>query len=263
MKTPTRNAALGLLFWTFVGAVLALTVMAISPANSFRLSNAPPPTVMELISRAFRYGVEFILNSFRTLPLPTLFTALMPFLIFYNLRSEPAPALTPVQRKTVLIVLAVIPVISYLLIVGSFLPSVYGQSFPVERARFAGQLCLVAGLMIEASLLAVLLAQYKTSLPLKFISVILLAAATLYPLRAAWLSLGDIPEYRTRAQEWDVREGQIFEWRKTNLDLIVDQFNGVDGVKELDVNAEHWANRCAAQYYGLNSIRAYPQPNIP
>jgi hypothetical protein len=216
-----------------------------------------------LFSRAFLYGVEFILNSFRTLPLPTLFTVLMPFLIFYNLRSESAPALTSGQRKNMLILMAVIPVICYLLIVGSFLPSVYGQSFPVERARFTGQLCLVAGLMIEASLLASLLAQFKTSLPLKLISAVLLAVTALYPLRSAWISLGDIPEYRTRAQEWDVREGQIFEWRKKSLDLIVDQFNGVDGVKELDVSENHWVNRCAAQYYGLNTIRAYPQPNIP
>jgi hypothetical protein len=162
-----------------------------------------------------------------------------------------------------LILMAVIPVICYLLIVGSFLPSVYGQSFPVERARFTGQLCLVAGLMIEASLLASLLAQFKTSLPLKLISAVLLAVTALYPLRSAWISLGDIPEYRTRAQEWDVREGQIFEWRKKSPDLIVDQFNGVDGVKELDVSENHWVNRCAAQYYGLNTIRAYPQPNTP
>jgi hypothetical protein len=263
LKTPARNSALWLLFWTFVGAALALTAMGISPANSFRLGNAPPPTVMVLFSRAFLYGVEFILNSFRTLPLPTLFTVLMPFLIFYNLRSESAPALTSGQRKNMLILMAVIPVICYLLIVGSFLPSVYGQSFPVERARFTGQLCLVAGLMIEASLLASLLAQFKTSLPLKLISAVLLAVTALYPLRSAWISLGDIPEYRTRAQEWDVREGQIFEWRKKSLDLIVDQFNGVDGVKELDVSENHWVNRCAAQYYGLNTIRAYPQPNIP
>jgi len=122
--------------------------------------------------------------------------------------------------------------------------------------------------MIEFSLLGSLLAHYSShiaeTLPLKLVSAILLAVTSLYPLRAAWISLADIPEYRTRAQEWDVREAQIFAYRaQGGTDLIVDQFNGVDGVKELDVNENHWVNRCAAQYYGIKSIRAYPQPNIP
>jgi hypothetical protein len=261
MKRPTRGMALTLLSVSFTGAVLALVVMAISPANSFRLDNAVPPTIPVLFSRAFGYGLEFILNSFRTLPLPTFFTVLMPFLIFYNLYASPIPALTSIQRKRALILLAVIPILSYLLIVASFLPSVYGQSFPVERARFAGQLILVAGLMIEAALLGSLSAQFRSriveTLNLKLMSAILLAVAAFYPLRAAWISLADVPEYRTRAEAWDVRQAQIYEARaQGQTDLIVFQFDGLEGVKELDVNANHWVNRCAAKYYKVDSIRA-------
>jgi hypothetical protein len=268
MKRPTRGAALSLLIWSFAGAVLALVVMAIAPANSFRLGNTAPPTFLILFSRTFRYGFDFILNSFRTLPLPTLFTVLMPFLIFYNLYASPIPVLTTTQRNRSLIILAVIPTLSYLLIVVSFLPSVYGQSFPVERARFTGQVCLVAGLMIEASLLGSLSAQYRSritkALPLKLVSAILLAVAALYPLRAAWISLADVPVYRERAAMWDEREAQIYTLREQGqTDLVVVQFNGVNGVKEMDVSENHWVNRCAAKYYGLNSIRAYPEPNLP
>jgi hypothetical protein len=261
MKRPTRETALWLLFFSFTGAVLALVVMAISPANSFRLGNAAPPTIPVLISRSFRFGFDFILNSFNTLPLPTFFTALMPFLIFYAMYASPAPALTGMQRKRSLILLAAIPVLSYLLIVASFLPSVYGQSFPVERARFAGQVSLVAGLMIEAALSASLLAQFRAriveTLNLKLVSAILLAAAALYPLRAGWISLADVPEYRERARAWDIREAQIYTSRaQGETDLIVFQFDGLEGVKELDVNANHWINRCAAKYYQVESIRA-------
>jgi len=263
MKRATRGTALSLLLWSFAGAVLALVVMAISPANAFRLSNAPPPTISLLISRSFSYGFDFILSSFRTLPLPTLFTVLMPFLIFYNLYAAPIPALTPAQRKLASIMLAVIPILSYLLIVASFLPSVYGQSFPVERARFAGQLGLVTGLMIEAALLGSLSAQIRSRiteiLNLKLISAILLAVAALYPLRAAGLALADIPVYQTRAEAWDTRETQIYKLRaEGQTDLIVFQFDGVEGVKEMDVNANHWVNRCAAKYYQVDSIRAIP-----
>jgi len=263
MTRPTRGTALSLLLWSFAGAVLALVVMAISPANAFRLGNALPPTIPLLISRSFSYGFDFILNSFRTLPLPTLFTVLIPFLIFYNLYASPIPALTPAQRKLTSIMLAVIPILSYLLIVASFLPSVYGQSFPVERARFTGQLSLVVGLMIEAALLGSLSAQIRSRiteiLNLKLISAILLAVAALYPLRAAALALADIPVYQIRAEAWDTREAQIYKLRaQGQTDLIVFQFDGVEGVKEMDVNANHWVNRCAAKYYQVKSIRAIP-----
>jgi hypothetical protein len=220
-----------------------------------------PPTIPVLFSRAFRYGFEFIFNSFQTLPLPTFFTALMPFLIFYHLYSPPTLELTAAKRKQTQLMLAVVPVLSYLLIVASFLPSVYGQSFPVERARFAGQVCLVAGLMIEASMLGSLFAQYRSqivsALKFKLVSVILLAVTALYPLRAMWITLGDIPEYRDRAKAWDMREAQIYEAREQGkTKLIIIQFDGLEGVKELDVNANHWVNRCAAKYYKVDSIRA-------
>jgi hypothetical protein len=268
MKRPTRGAALSLLFLSFIGMVFALVVMAIAPANAFRLSNALPPTIPVLISRTFSYGFDFILNSFRTLPLPTFFTVLMPFLIFYNLYASPIPELTQTQRKTASITLAVIPILSYLLIVASFLPSVYGQSFPVERARFTGQVSLVVGLMIEAALLGSLSAQIRSriteTLNLKLVFAILLAVAALYPLRAAGIALAEIPEYRIRAEEWDAREVQIYKLREQGqTDIMVNQFNGVDGVKEMDVNENHWVNRCAAKYYGLNSIRAVPEENTP
>jgi hypothetical protein len=268
MKRPTRKTALILLTVSFIGEVLALAVMAVSPAHAFRLENAVPPSIPVAFVRAFDYGFEFILNSFRTLPLPTLFTILMPFLIFHGLYAAPAPALTSERRKRIYILLGSIPILSYLLIVASFLPSVYGQSFPVERARFSGQLCLVAGLTIEAALLGSLSAQYRSRvtevLPLKLTVSVLLIVSAYYPLRAAWIALADVPEYRQRAAWWDEREAQIYQWiEEGHTNLIVQQFDGVEGVKEMDVNANHWVNRCAAKYYGVDSIRAYPDVMFP
>jgi hypothetical protein len=268
MKGPARKTALILLTVSFLGELSALAVMAVSPAHAFRLENAAPPSIPVAFMRAFDYGFEFILNSFRTLPLPILFTVLMPFLIFYGLYAAPVVTLTSDQRKRIYILLVAIPVLSYLLIVASFLPSVYGQSFPVERARFTGQLCLVAWLMIEAALLGSLSAQYRSRItevfPLKLIASILLIVSAYYPLRAAWIALADMPEYRQRAAWWDEREAQIYLWiEEGHTNLIVQQFDGVEGVKEMDVNANHWVNRCAAKYYGVESIRAFPDVMFP
>ncbi len=264
MKSPARKTALTLLTVSLVGETLALAVMAISPAHSFRLSNAVPPSIPVAFMRAFDYGFEFILNSFRTLPLPTLFTVLIPFLIFYGLYVVPAATLNSDQRKRIYLLLVAIPILSYLLIVASFLPSVYGQSFPVERARFTGQLCLVAGLMIEAALLGSLAAQFKARIPFKLVASLLLMLSSLYLLRAVWLAVTDVPIYRQRAEWWDEREVMIYQAiEQGHTDLVVQQFDGVDGVKEMDVSENHWVNRCAAKYYGINSIRAYPDVMFP
>lgn len=260
VKSSNRKTALNLLICSLTGAMLAMLVMALSPANSFRLGT-PPPALPILISRAFRYGIEFTLNSFRTLPLPTLFTVFMPFVIFYNLYASPSPKLTQLQQKHSYITLIFLPALSYLLIVASFFPSVYGQSYPVERARFTGQVSLVAGLMIEGALLGSLLAQWKINsiknLSFKLISAILLGISALYPFRAAWITLAQAPEYRTRAQNWDAREATIYELRaQGQTELTIIQLDGVYGVKELDTYETHWVNKCASNYYGVKSIRA-------
>jgi hypothetical protein len=184
----------------------------------------------------------------------------MPFFIFFNMHASPTTELTRSQRKLARTMLVVIPALSYLLVVASFFPSVYGQSFPVERARFAGQVSLVAGLMIEGALLGSLLAQWRSAafekFPLKMASAILLAVAAFYPLRAGWLTLAEVPEYRARAEAWDTREIQINTLiAQGDTDLLIVQLDGVDGVKELEVTEDHWVNRCAAKYYEVKSIR--------
>jgi hypothetical protein len=95
-------------------------------------------------------------------------------------------------------------------------------------------------------------------LPLEKISALLLIISAFYPLRAGFLTIKtDVPTYSARAMAWDEREAMIFKLRaQGETDLVIPQLSGVDGVKELDVYADHWVNRCAAQYYGVNSIQA-------
>ena len=262
---PLRAAALNFLGWSLAGAILALVVMAVSPANSLRLGSAPPALSI-LISGSFLYAYQFLLNSFATLPLPAFLTIFTPFIMFYGLYTATAIELTQAQTKRLAILLTAIPILSYLLIVASFAPSVYGQSFPVERARFTGQLCLVVALMIEGAGSGILLAQWRPPitkiLRLDLICMCLLGVTALYPLRAALLTLGDLPEYRDRAEFLDARNAYIIKHAALGeTDIVVPGFSGVHGIKELDDDQNHWVNVCAAQYYGVNSIRTVPVPD--
>jgi hypothetical protein len=249
-----------MLFWTLSGALAALLGMALAPANALRLGTAPPE-LPDLIWRSLRYGYDFIRDTFRSLPVPSLFSFFTPFVMFFGMKTTPAPRLTQRSMKALYVVLAVAPVLLYGLIVASFAPSVYGQSFPVERARFAGQLCLVTAVMIEGAGFGFLLAQWRPrrleSFPARMASAMLLGFLALYPLRAAWLTLGDIPEYRERARLWDARDAYIRRHAAAGeREIIVPGFSGIYGIKEVDGDPSHWINLCAAQYYRVDSIIA-------
>lgn len=259
VKTSERGAVLGLLGWSLAGVIGTLLVMAFAPANSLRLGT-PPPALPVLVSRSFSYAYEFIRNSFSILPLPALFSVVIPFLIFFGFHDLSAPRLSRYQIRQLTTLLVIVPVFSYLLVVASFSPSVYGQGYPVERARFAGQLCLVAGLMVEGAVMGILSAQLR--LPgirpvySGLISSILLGITAFYPLRAAWLALADVPEYRERAKLWDARDAFIRRHAADGAeDVIVPGYPGVYGIKELDDDPNHWVNICAAGYYNVRSIR--------
>lgn len=260
-KSLEKNSNLALLLWTLAGAVTALVVMFLAPANSIRLHTTPPGLVV-VIEHSFVYGFEFMRDSIKSLVLPSFFAMAASAVIFYGIYAFPKPVYTGGQQKYIWICLLLTPILSYLTIVASFAPSVYGQSFPIERARFAGQVFLVIGLMIEGAALGILLAQWRSrvivSLPLGMISAILLIIAAYYPLRAARLTYTtDVPTYQARAVAWDEREAIIFTLRSQGeTDLVIPQLSGIDGVKELDNRPENWVNRCAAEYYGVNSIQA-------
>jgi hypothetical protein len=260
VKTSGRGAVLGLLGWSLAGVIGTLLVMAFAPANSLRLGT-PPPALPVLATRSFSYAYEFIRNSFSILPLPALFSVVTPFLIFFGIHDLSVPGLSryPIRQLTALLV--IVPVFSYLLVVASFSPSVYGQGYPVERARFAGQLCLVAGLMIEGAVMGMLSAQLRRPgirpVYSGLISSALLGITAFYPLRAAWIALVDVPEYRERAKLWDARDAFIRRHAADGeKDIIVPGYPGIYGIKELDDDPNHWVNNCAAGYYNVRSIRA-------
>lgn len=256
-RTPT----LFLLSWVLSGAILALLVMGLSPANSFRL-RTPPPDLPVLIYRTILSTVQFILDSLRTLPLPNIFSLGMPFLLFYGLYAVRSSSPSPNRRLLGILLLAV-PFVMYVMIAASFAPSIYGQSYPVERARFAGRLMMTTAFIIEGVIAGVLFAQWSR-IPGRSITVqlafVFLVLSAFYPVRAGWTVLQkDIPDYGQWTSSWDARQDRIFEQKaQGKQDLVVPQLPGIEYIKELDSNPNFWVNRCAATFYGVNSISAVP-----
>lgn len=256
-KGTRRRTALLLLIWTLAGGLLALLVMKLSP-NVLRL-RTPPPDLLTLIYRTSLNTAQFIQDSLLTLPVPTMVSMAISFLVFYTLFSS-RPSLLPTQRRVLSIVMIAIPLLMYILIAASFAPSIYGQSYPVARARFAGRLTMILALMSEGAFFGLLFANWKHPWQnvATTVSLVLLAISVIYPLRAIWIiDRTEVPFFKQWSSLWDLRESQILEQKSKGVeDIQLFPLISIAGVKEFDASPDYWVNRCAAAYYGVNSISA-------
>ena len=260
-----RRAILLLLFWSLLGAFTALMVMALAPANALRMQTPPPP-LPELVLRIIYYPSFFIVDTFRTLPLPTLIAIAVPTLLFYVKYDDPSQEFSQAARARLGILLIVVLLFAYLLIAATFAPSIYGQSYPAPRARFISRVIMTGALMTDGALLGLLLAQVRPrflqatySRRMAAIALVLLA---LYPLRMVQRVSAEIPVYRQRAAAWDLRETEIAALKAQGEQDLVVRFLPEEISQDLGDRTGFRLNRCAAILYGVNSIIAVPMDEL-
>ena len=256
-----RRANLILLSWSLLGAVTALLVMGLAPANSLRMQSPPPP-LPELISKIVYYPSFFVTDTVQTLPTPTLISIVVPAVLFYVQYTYRVQDLSRETRNRLGVLMLIVLVLAYLLIAASFAPSVYGQSYPVPRARFAARVIMTAALMTEGALFGVLAARAKVKsfqpAVLRNFAILVLAILALYPLRTAWRTSGEIPVYRQSAVVWDAREAEILTMKAKGQQDLVIRFLPEAPIQDLGDHQGYRLNRCAAALYGVNSIVAVP-----
>ena len=258
-KKERQKAAFTLVGATLAGALLSLLTMGLAPANAIRLDSGTPELAV-LLLRFLKFPFDFIWDTLKTLPLPSLISIGIPYLIFYGLYVDKL-SLGKEEKQRIWLAAGLAPLIMYALIAASFAPSAYGQSYPVERARFPARFIMTGALMLEGALFGILASQIRLKARAfsALLVSILLGISAFYPLRAAWQVWHTAPEYQARAAAWDARDAQIrADAEQGALNIQTSQLPGIAQVKELDVNPKHWINRCATEYYGVDSIRAIP-----
>jgi hypothetical protein len=261
-----RRSVINLLGYSLAGTCLALIAMFFAPGNLTHGTSSLAYLVTTL-GKTFKFTFEFLIDTVKTLPLPTLITFFTPFLVSFGFFIKPENQSLPHQsnRQTWIWILLIL-LTQYLLITASFAPSAYGQSYPAERARFLGRVIMTVALMLEGALLGVLCARYSVILSRRTLfsslSVLTLFLLAFYPLRAGFTLLTEVPEYRNWASAWDLRETKIYnDIEMGEQDLVVKLLSSREGVKEIDANTRHWVNRCTAEFYGVNTIRSIPMEN--
>lgn len=264
-KGEVREASLCLLLSTLLGTLLAMGVIILSPANAIRqMVFRPPPTFPRLVWMSLDFARDFVVYSVRSLPLPTIVSFVIPVLIVFGISLRRFPNISPrEQLRRLWPVYILIPLAAYLLIVSVCAPSVYGESaYPEARALFPARFIMTTAIIAEGALLGYTLGQFVQHWETRksqalFLASLLLLLSTLYPLRAGLKVAAQIPDYQKWAAAWDQRDAQIRALKQTGvMDIEVVALDSWPGVKEVDSNPKHWVNRCAAIYYGVNTIRA-------
>jgi hypothetical protein len=199
-------------------------------------------------------------DTLRTLPTPTLVSVVVSALLFYVKYAYPAQPLSKAARNRLIILVLLVFVFMYLLIAASFAPSVYGQSYPVPRARFAARVVMTIALLMEGALIGTLAAQIRiTSFQTVYLrnsAILAFMIVALYPLRTAWRTLGEVPVYQQRAAAWDLRDAEIRRLKAEGTQDVIVGFLSGEEIQDLGDYTEYRLNRCAAVLYGVKSIVA-------
>ena len=87
----------------------------------------------------------------------------------------------------------------------------------------------------------------------------MLIGSTLYPLRGAYQAYQELPKYQAYANAWDEREAYILSQKEKGImDISLPPMDGLAGIKEFDVDPNHWVNSGATKYYGVGAISVHP-----
>jgi len=256
-----RRPILLLLAWTLAGALLALMTLALAPANSLRLGGGQV-RLYGLVSKTMRYPLLFILDEFHKFPLPTVISVVLPGLSFYMEYDHSSRTIPRELRSRLGMLLLITIFLGYILIAATFAPSVYGQNFPVARARFAGRFLLTCMLMVNGAVLGILLTTIQMNLIksvyLNRAAIIVLFFLTLYPLRTVSRLTAEIRVYEQRAAAWDVRDAQIRAMEADGIrDLVVSRLP-LEVIQDFQDRTRFRLNRCASLIYGVDTILAIP-----
>jgi hypothetical protein len=255
-RSPRRKPALTLMTALLVGAILAVVVMFLSPANEVRINDENgPPSLMIVLFRDVRFSLHFLRESLTGLPLPIAALLTLSGLFSYLFFSGGEKGRLDPRFHWVFLL---IPFLLYGLVFAAFAPSSYGQSYPLERVRFPAHYLLVLALAAFGICAGYVLSFIKLSSFLRYAAVTFAFIALLYPFWMTRQPLSTYADRRLFAQRWDEREQLIYELKASGeQDLVIPGLDGYEGTKELDVRPYFWVNMCAAQFYDVNSITAF------
>ena len=240
-----------------LGSLAAMAVMVLAPGNELRLNALPQAGNLWIVLQlSFLYALDFIVETLRGLPIPTVFTVLASIILGYHLSHG---KLHLIQSNRLVWLVLIIPLAALIFIASICAPTVYGMlAYPEPRALIIARQTLSFALLLWGGVLGILSHRYMDRIiNVCFASILLLGVLWFYPLRAVNQVWQQIPAAQNRAMAWDERQVEIEKQKADGLRVVsVNALDSVSGVAELSPDPQFWVNRCAAGFYGVESIMA-------
>jgi len=242
--------------------LVAILVMAISPSNATRIGNYPHPDPVHFITLSMSFALAFIVESFKSYPLPTLVT--LAFSAALMLTVSTRMSIGRIIPSKWLLASCVILLICLSLVMATAAPSVLVRSaYPEQRAWMPGRFAITVGLVTLGLLFGAFFHQIIKGAAIKQIIILIVClATTAYALRIVPRIIQDAQPLRSWASSWDARDRDIRMKVETgDQNIIVGSLPTIiPYVSELQEDPGYWYNLCAAGWYGIDSISAINSP---
>jgi hypothetical protein len=239
-------------------SILALAALAASPANLLRQTRyGEPSSLPETLAKSIEYSTDFIYASLKATPLPFLAFSLLfggfGYLHGTARHTEDVQPMNPLW-------LGIVLVTGCLLIVAMHAPSAYIEHVsPAMRTFIISQFILLVMVACGAFFTGQLVSRISSHRLAAALALAAVWAAFAYLVYAERKVFSyELPRFQKIASVWDERNEKILsEKMKGNLDIEVRAIDSayIGGLLEW-YPEPHWVNFCAAEYYGVDAIRA-------
>lgn len=214
------------------------------------------PDVWTLVRLSAVFGYYFLLDSLKGLWLPLGISLAIAFFSGAAIVIDSSYSLSPARKVTAVLL---IPTGIYFLVVCICAPTAYGMmAYPENRVLMFAHFVMVSGIILYGLFLGFIFRDFFIQKS-RWKEILLLGVIILclYPLRSINMLWKDSQTARVRAQQWDQRHGVILDLTALGEDnLEVKVLDSFAQIAELGDDASFWVNKCAAQFYGVDSITA-------
>lgn len=261
VSNDVRRPVTATLGASFLGTLIAVAVLAFSPANKIRLADLDQVDgVLELLRLTFYHGYLYLRSVFPRQMFPVIAMFAITFWLTVQISKRTRSQLVSSWRQA-LVWLAVIGVGLLAVILACMLPTAYAQSsYPVGRAlilaAFATAFAAGSAGAILGTFLMIKPHRYESA---AFrVAGVAVAIAGIYALAGTISTLDDLPTYQRWARFWDERHSQILNARRAGAGeievILIDHI--IPDVAELQPDPDFFYNNCAEWYYDIQLLAA-------
>ncbi|MEO8610471.1 MAG: DUF6056 family protein [Chloroflexota bacterium] len=260
-----KRRALTLLGAAILGAILVFVIMLLAPGNAIRQASLGTPLPLHLVALRTLLSLSVFIASTIAVnnPIPVLIALIVPGIIFWRLAAfDKKLQLTSRQARQLLGVSA--GIMFALIAICIFLPIYSTSAAPDTRLLFIPRFVLICTTVFWGSVMGLSVRdnQAENQLTGFRILVFVVVLMVIGPDLSIWTTLvGDAPDYRVFANEWDNREHEIRAAAAAGTqDIQVAAFTvdlgNIAGLDTISSDPTQWVNVCAANYYGVKTITA-------